>query len=553
MQGMNLDSKYRQLGRPWNLCVWAVCAVFLGACAAEEQPPETVLFAYNASDGVRSLDPGKATDLESMWVVDQLYEGLLELDATLTVQPALAASWSVSADGLVYTFRLNTEATFHNGQPVTASDVAASFARLCDPEEALPGRWVLNDLKPDGVHVLSPDSLQLHLNRPQPVFPGLLCTPQASILYGGGRAGTPDTEDMGSGPFVLKGWIPETAMVLHRNSGYWMRDATGTPLPYIDGIRIEFNREPGAEFLGFRKGDYDFVSALNPEWVQALRNDEGGWKPEWKGKFEVHQVPYLKTDYIGFLVDSVALESGGFPGLGSGLRRAMSMAIDRDALVRELRADEAVPAQGFVPPGMPGFDLGQRRVSPDLQHRPQTVDSILAAMGIGAEAPLRRIRAGTLGTKPDMADLAGALQHIWAEHGIDVDIDIAPSAIDAERVARSQVPIFRKSWLADYPDAENFMGLFMPDRWSPNGPNYTHYANAEVTELLTRAAAMIPGRERQEVMRRAESKMLQDMPVIPLWHDQVVHLVSRQWEGWQVSPTNRLDLRRVRKSEGAQP
>ena len=78
--------------------------------------------------------------------------------------------------------------------------------------------------------------------------------------------------------------------------------------------------------------------------------------------------------------------------------------------------------------------------------------------------------------------------------------------------------------------------------------------DAEVTELLTRAAAMIPGRgKRQEVMRRAESKMLQDMPVIPLWHDEVVHLVSRQWEGWQVSPTNRLDLRRVRKSEGAQP
>ena len=198
---------------------------------------------------------------------------------------------------------------------------------------------------------------------------------------------------------------------------------------------------------------------------------------------------------------------------------------------------------------------GQRTLSPDLQlAAPDAADSILAARGIGAEAPA----APHCGRAPwaqslDMADLAGALQHIWAEHGIDVDIDIAPSAIDAERVARSQVPIFRKSWLADYPDAENFMGLFMPDRWSPNGPNYTHYANAEVTELLTRAAAMIPGRERQEVMRRAESKMLQDMPVIPLWHDQVVHLVSRQWEGWQVSPTNRLDLRRVRKSEGAQP
>ena len=87
-------------------------------------------------------------------------------------------------------------------------------------------------------------------------------------------------------------------------------------LPRRD-CRIEFNREPGAEFLGFRKGDYDFVSALDPEWVQALRDDEdGAWKPEWQGKFEVHQVPYLKTDYIGFLVDSVGAAGRGLSCAG---------------------------------------------------------------------------------------------------------------------------------------------------------------------------------------------------------------------------------------------
>ena len=103
------------------------------------------------------------------------------------------------------------------------------------------------------------------------------------------------------------------------------------------------------------------------------------------------------------------------------------------------------------------------------------------------------------------------------------------------------------------PDAENFLGLFMPDRWSPNGPNYTHYAKAEVTDLLVRAASMVPGKQREALLRRAESLVMQDMPVIPLWHDQVVHLVAQKWEGWQVSPTNRLDLRRVRTSIGLQP
>lgn len=506
------------------------------------------LFCYNASDGVRSLDPGKATDLETMWIVDQLYEGLLEMDAELQARPALAEAWSVSPDGLTYAFRLRSSARFHNGERVTAEDVAASFARLQDPTEALPGRWVLADLKPSGgVEIVGEDSLHLHLQRPQPVFAGLLSTPQASILHRGGREGRPDLDDMGSGPFLLKGWLPETAMVLHRFPDYWMRDAEGNDLPFLTGVRIEFNREPGAEFMGFQRGKYDFVSALDPEWMAALKNEDGGWKPEWEGRFNVHRVPYLKTDYVGVLVDSAALSSAGFPATSAEIRRAMSMALDRQALVRELRAGEAEPAVGFVPPGMPGFQPGERTERVDLTWSPDSARRLLASQGIGPQAPLQRLQGLTLGTKPGMADLAAALQYAWAAFGIDIDIDIAPSAIDADRVAQSQMPLFRKSWLADYPDAENFLSLFHPDRWCPNGPNYTHFENGQVTKKLDQAAGMVPGEARQKVLREVEQEVLDAMPVIPLWHDEVVHLVSSRWDGWQVSPTNRLDLRQVRR------
>lgn len=530
------------------LICWACgAAVLWSGCGHRNGlDPQQRLFTYNASDGVRSIDPGKATDLETMWVVDQLYEGLLELDETLQVKPALAESWSVSDDGLTFGFRLRRGAVFHDGTPVTAMDVALSFKRLLDPEEALPGRWVLSDLAEQGVHIVSDDSLVLRLRRAQPVFPGLLATPQAAILRGGGAEGNPDIEDFGSGPFTLEGWLPETAMVLHRFGQYWMKDSAGVHLPYLEGVRIEFNREPGAEFLGFRQGRYDFVSALDPEWVQALRNDQGEWKPEWEGRISVHEVPYLKTDYIGFLVDTVALDQGGFPRLDASVRRAMSMALDREGLVRELRADEAVPAVGFVPPGMPGFSSAVRPERLDLSWQPDSARRILTALGIGPKPPLKRLQGLTLGTKPGAADLAAAVQHAWAEFGIDVAIDIAPSAIDAERVARSQVPLFRKSWLADYPDAENFLGLFSPDRWCPEGPNYTHYANAAVTDLLAGAGRMVRGNERDSLLRSAEQQVLDDMPLIPLWHDQVVHLVSSDWTGWSVSPTNRLDLRHVR-------
>ena len=137
--------------------------------------------------------------------------------------------------------------------------------------------------------------------------------------------------------------------------------------------------------------------------------------------------------------------------------------------------------------------------------------------------------------------------------GLDLDIDVAPSGIDAERVARSEVPLFRKSWLADYPDAENFLGLFDSVRWTPGGPNYTRHADQRVDSLL-RAASLLPtGEERMALLREAERLVLDAMPVIPLWHDDVLHLVSTAWSGWRVTPNNRLDLRHVERRSEARP
>ena len=533
----------------WYAPLWCMAWLAIG-CSDANHEGDKELFTYNASDGVRSLDPGKAMDLESIWVVDQLYEGLLELDGDLNLRGALAEEWRVSDDGLSHAFKLRSGAVFHNGAPVTADDVAASFKRLLDPSAALPGRWVLDALKADGgIEVAAADSIVLHLSQPSPVFGALLATPQASILSGGGWKGQPDTEDLGSGPFTLKGWIPETAMVLHRFPRYWMKDDTGAALPIIEGVRIEFNREPGAEFLGFKQGKYDFVSALDPAWARAMRDDRGDWKPEWEGRVNEYRVPYLKTDYIGILMDPVALERGGFQLPDPRVRKAMSLALDREALIRELRAGEAAPAEGFVPPGMPGFGSALRRAHPDLNHDPERARQWLSELGIGPEPPLKRMEGLVLGTKPGMADLAAALQYIWSQFGIDIEIDIAPSAMDAERVAKSQVPLFRKSWLADYPDAENFLGLFHPDRWCPAGPNYTHFERDVVTQLLDSAMLLPASAKRTDLLRQAEFQVLEEMPVIPLWHDEVVHIVSSRWTDWTVTPTNRLDLRRVRRAK----
>ena len=538
-------------GWAWSILLGVV--VFAG-CSEEGRGDGLDLFVYNAADGIRSLDPARATDLETLWIVDQLYEGLLEFDAALHVVPALAESWSVSEDGLTLGFRLRSDAVFHDGSPLRAEDVVRSFARMLDPAEALPGRWVLDGLrKENGIEGIGEDSLVLRLVAPNPVFPSLLATPQASILKGGGLDGDPNVDDLGTGPFLLKGWLAETAMVLHRHPQYWMRDEGGRRLPRLDGVRIEFNREEGAEMLGFRQGRYDFVSAPKTEWMDVFFEEDGQWKPEWEGRFERHSVPFLKTDYIGLLMDSASCASLGLSPIDARVRRAMSLALDRRLLVQELRAGGASVARGFVPHGMPGFTADERPVHPHLRHDPEAARALLVEVGIGTEPPLTRRSVGTLGTKPATAELAAALQHAWSEYGLDLDIDVAPSGIDAERVARSEVPLFRKSWLADYPDAENFLGLFDSVRWTPGGPNYTRHADQRVDSLLHAASLLPTGEERLALLREAERLVLDAMPVIPLWHDDVLHLVSTAWSGWRVTPNNRLDLRHVERRSEVRP
>jgi len=120
-----------------------VAVAVLASCSHGPEGGELDLFTYNAADGIRSLDPARATDLETLWIVDQMYEGLLEFDDDLGVVPALADRWSVSEDGLTYSFGLRPGVLFHDGSALTAQDVVLSFERMLDPANALPGRWVL--------------------------------------------------------------------------------------------------------------------------------------------------------------------------------------------------------------------------------------------------------------------------------------------------------------------------------------------------------------------------------------------------------------------------
>ncbi|HIN41898.1 MAG TPA: ABC transporter substrate-binding protein, partial [Flavobacteriales bacterium] len=152
-----------------------------------------------------------------------------------------------------------------------------------------------------------------------------------------------------------------------------------------------------------------------------------------------------------------------------------------------------------------------------------------------------------LSTTSDYVDICAAIQHGWEQIGLKVQIDVAPPSVHRENVATSKSEMFKKSWLADHADAENFLGLFLERNFAPGGPNYTHFKN-ESYELLYESAMSEPSLENRKLLySKMDSIIFAETPVIPLFHDQVTHFVRKSIDGWLVSPVNRLELRYVKK------
>jgi ABC-type transport system substrate-binding protein len=527
-----------------RLFVQLAAALFSAACvvACSEGTPldDPRVFRYNESAAITSLDPAAARSLEHMWVVDQLYDGLVELTPSLEVAPCLATSWTFNDSLLTYRFVLREGAQFTTGRPVTAHDVVASLERLRDPEVLSSGGWILEAVAEGGIVAVDSGTVDIQLTRPYPPFLGLLTTAYGSILDAQeARVLGPSLRDTpaGSGPFKLAWWVPDAGLVLHRNELYWERDSEGQTLPYLEAVHVDVVQDMGAEFLGLTQGRYDFISGLHPAYMETLLDEQGELRETYTAFLRHEYVPFLKTDYLGVVLDGTATPEALRDGR---VRRAMSLALDRHGLAKHLRRNSVAPTDHFVPPSMLGMSE-PHHVEQDLA----AARELLAQAGYPEG---RGVGEVVLSTTSDYVDMCAAFQHDWAALGLDVKIDVVPASVHRERVAQGETSMFYKSWLADHADAENFLGLFVETNFSPNGPNYTHYRNPAYERGFSQALG-----EAQNASQRLrnyvvlDSLIHRDMPVIPLFHDRVTHILSGRVTGWEIHPVNRLDLRRVRK------
>lgn len=510
------------------------------------------IFHYNEVSGIASLDPAFAKSQAVMWPVHQLYNTLVEVDDSLRIVPSLTRSWDISEDRRTFIFHLRTDVYFHDdaaftggkGRKLVAKDVEYSFSRLLDKSVASPGAWIFNG-KVDTLQpfkAINDSTFQLTLLRPYNPILGIISMQYCSIVpkeaidkYGTEFRRHP----VGTGPFRFAAWQEGQALVLKKNPRYFETDEQGNRLPYLNGIHISFYDSKATEFLLFRQKQLEFINDIESSFKDEVLTKKGTLRKEWEGKIVLNTSPYLNIEYLGILVDPAHERMRNSPLLDKKIRQAINYGFDRRKMILYLRNSLGTAAEsGFVPMGLPSFDS---TVVKGYHYNPSMSKKLLAEAGYPDGNGLPEIKLFTVAIYADMANfIAKQLE----ESGIRVQVEVIQKSLLLTMTSSSTAPFFRGSWIADYPDAENYLSVFYSKNPAP--PNYTRYNSATFDAVFEKAITETDDVARYKLYQQADQVMMDDAPVVPLWYDVVVHLVQPHVKGFKPNALNLLELRKTK-------
>ncbi|MEM6517619.1 MAG: ABC transporter substrate-binding protein, partial [Bacteroidota bacterium] len=278
---------------------------------------EHLVFRYNEHKNIGSLDPAFAKDLADIWGVNQLFNGLVQMDDDLNVKPCIAKRWTFSEDGKTYNFILRDDVYFHKHKAfgkdstrvVKASDFEYSLDRLLDKNLASPGSWTM--VKVENFSTVNDTVFQIRLKQPFPAFLGLLTMKYCSVvpkevvdMYGSDFRSNP----IGTGPFTFKRWEENLKLVFRRNDNYFEKDKNGKNLPYLEAVAITFLPDKQSEFLQFAQGNIDFVSGLDASYKDEILTAKGKLRKKYQAEVNMIRGPYLNTEYLAFFMESELTE-----------------------------------------------------------------------------------------------------------------------------------------------------------------------------------------------------------------------------------------------------
>ena len=521
------------------------------SCSHEKVYDDRLIFRYNSHSGINSLDPAFSKAQYEIWACNQLYNGLVQMDQQLRLQPAIAKSWEILDSGYSYLFHLRKDVYFHENscfnniktRTVIAQDFVYSFERLRSPDLVAPGSWVFKNVR-DFIAV-NDSTLKITLLKPFPPFLGILSMKYCSVIpkeaveyYGNDFRDNP----VGTGPFYFKIWVENEKLVLRRNLNYFEFDNEGKQLPYLESVAISFIPDKQSAFLEFIKGNLDFLSGIDASYKDELLTLDGKLREKYKDKFSLYAQPYLNTEYLAFQVDTGKEVTHNSPLLIKEVRQAINYGFDRKKMMKYLRNNVGTPAtSGMIPKGLAAYD--PERIK-GYSYQPEKAAELLEKAGYPKGKGLSPIK---LQTTASYLDLCEYMQGELSTLGIQVDVEVSPPSTLRQAVSTSKVGFFRASWLGDYPDSENYLSLFYSQNWAPNGPNYTHFKDEQFDRWYEESSSITVDSLRIALYQKMDSLVISEAPVVPLFYDQVLRFYPKNIKGMEGNAMNMLDLKMVRK------
>lgn len=499
--------------------------------------PEQVLHRGNGEEP-QTLDPHLGEGVPTTNIVIDLFEGLTTTTPDGRIVPGAANRWDISRDGLTYTFYLDPNGRWSNGEPVTAQDFVWSWQRVVDPTTAATYARMLapvlnaeailaGELPPEqlGVSALNELTFQVRLSDPTPYFLGLLTHPTTFAVY------RPSVEEHGSGhvrpgrlvsngAYQLANWQVRSQIELIKNSHYRLADQT-----LIERVVFYPFEDENTEFTRFRSGDL--------HWTYQVPSSQFRWLSE-NLSSALSVSPWFGTYFFSFNLTRAPFADN------LALRQALSLAIDREILTERVTQFGEMPTFGLVPPGLPNY------VSPEIESSDMTqaerealAQSLYLRAGYSESQPLTvELRYNT---SENHRKIAVSVAAMWKQVlGVRTRLINEEFRVFLSNRAQKRVTeVFRSGWIGDYQDAFTFLELFH----SEHGRNDAGYNNPIYDDLLERAAAERIDARRRNLMAEAERILLADQVILPVFVYVSKRLIDPTLKGWESNVMDRHPTR----------
>ncbi len=478
----------------------ALCFASLLACTSGERLPGHVY--YRLKTDPTTLDPALVVDVTGGSIAAKLFNGLVRLGDDLSVVPDIARKWTISEDGRTYRFSLRSGVKFSNGREVKAADFKYSFERVLSPDTKSPRTWLFDYVlgagefmrgeaeEVEGIRVLDDYTIEIVLKEPFSPFIGLLTMPNAYVVPEEEvRRLGPDfsSRPVGTGPYILKSWLPGREMVLEARGDYF--DGS----PKVEGIVYRVIPEDLTTVAEFELGNLDAIA------IPAAEFSKYKDSPKWRE--QITSAEGLNTYYLG-------LNCSKPPFDDAEVRQAVNLAIDRERILATIYEGRGKLASGPVP------DVLRRWEAPEpYPYEPEKAKAIIKRKGAFGKSVEFYIN-----TDLEVIDMAEVIQSYLKEAGLDVHLKQLEWSAFKQAINGGEADLFWLSWWADYPDPENFMfPLFHSENHGPGG-NRVLYINPEVDALIKAGQRAASEKLRNESYSKAENIIAAEAPWVFFWH-----------------------------------